>query len=142
MYNRYIPPDVMYSPLPQEEPSSPAQSAAPEGAAGRQESQPHRPPQPTPPPSRNSASNDLLGGAVQEISKVLGGLFQHFSLNNLDTGDILLILIILFLFLERDDNLDLVIALGLMLLLSLGESDDENGAVSPPSDIAPSHPEG
>ncbi len=140
MYNRYIPTDTVYSPLPQEEPPSPVQSAAREGTADRQERQPPRPPQPSPPPSRSSAPNELLGGAVQEIGKVLGGLFQHFSLNNLDTGDILLILIVLFLFLEQDDNLDLVIALGLMLLLSLGESDSE--ALRAPSDTAPSRPEG
>lgn len=137
MYNRYIPTDTVYSPLPREEPSSPAQSAAREGAADRQERQPPRPPSP---PSRSNAPNELLGGVVQEIGKALGGLFQHFSLSNLDTGDILLILIVLFLFLEKDDNLDLVIALGLMLLLSLGESDGE--ALTAPSDTAPSRPEG
>lgn len=139
MYNRYIPTDTAYAPLPQEEPSASARSAPREGA-DRQERQPPRPPQPSPPPPRTGAPNELLGGAVQEIGKVLGGLFQHFSLSNLDTGDILLILIVLFLFLEQDDNLDLVIALGLMLLLSLGESDGE--ALSPPNGAAPSHPEG
>lgn len=143
MYNRYIPADTAYAPLPQEEPASSARSAPGEGA-DRQERQPPRPPQSSPQPSsqpsRTGAPNELLGGAVQELGKVLGGLFQHFSLSNLDTGDILLILIVLFLFLEQDDNLDLVIALGLMLLLSLGESGDD--ALSPPSGAAPSRPEG
>lgn len=52
-----------------------------------------------------------------------GGLDQLLALlhlEDLDSGDILLILIILLLLVEGD-NLELVITLGLMLLLSLGD---------------------
>ncbi len=70
------------------------------------------------PGGASSLLEDVTGG----ISKLLGGVFKNFSLENFDTGDILLILIILFLFLEGD-NLEIVITLGLMLLLGLG--DDE-----------------
>jgi len=66
------------------------------------------------------AHSDLLGGLTGGIGQVLGGVLKNFSLENMDTGDILLILIILFLFLEGDD-LEIAITLGLMLLLGLGD---------------------
>lgn len=58
----------------------------------------------TPPPSREKAG--------------LGGVLKALKLEELDTGDVLLLLILLFLFLDdREDNLELLITLGLMLLL-------------------------
>lgn len=75
--------------------------------------------QPTP-PANNALFREVSGGLTQ----LLDGLGKHFSLENIDTGDILLVLILLFLFLEGD-NLELVITLGLMLLLGLG-GDEEN----------------
>ena len=68
------------------------------------------------------SKNDLVGEITGGLGQLLEGVFKHFSLENFDTGDILLVLIILFLYLEGD-NLELVITLGLMLLLGLG--DDE-----------------
>lgn len=57
-----------------------------------------------PPPSREKAG--------------LGGLLKSLKLEELDTGDVLLLLILLFLFLDdREENLELLITLGLMLLL-------------------------
>lgn len=48
------------------------------------------------------------------LSQLLKGL----KLEDLDTGDVLLLLILLFLFLDdREDNLELLITLGLMLIL-------------------------
>lgn len=48
----------------------------------------------------------------------LGGLLKALKLEELDTGDVLLLLILLFLFLDdREENLELLITLGLMLLL-------------------------
>ena len=48
------------------------------------------------------------------LSQLLKGL----KLEELDTGDVLLLLILLFLFLDdREDNLELLITLGLMLIL-------------------------
>ena len=58
------------------------------------------------------------------LTQLLDGLGKHFSLENIDTGDILLVLILLFLFLEGD-NLELVITLGLMLLLDLGGDEEK-----------------
>lgn len=58
----------------------------------------------TPPPSREKAG--------------LGGLLKGLHLEELDTGDVLLLLILLFLFLDdREENLELLITLGLMLIL-------------------------
>lgn len=122
MYNRYIPPDTAYAPIPQEE--EPSQQARQERAPDRptHHQQPQQKQAPPGPQAGSSHGSDLLDNVVSGVSDLLGGLFKNFSLENLDTGDILLILIILFLFLEGD-NLDLVIALGLMLLLGLGEDD-------------------
>ncbi len=48
----------------------------------------------------------------------LGGLLKGLKLEELDTGDVLLLLILLFLFLDdREDNLELLITLGLLLVL-------------------------
>lgn len=127
MYSRYIPPGAAYDPLPSEEAPSPLR---PDGPAAAPQSAP-------PPPARTAPPGNPIGDAVQRATQLLGGLFKHFSLENLDTGDILLVLILLFLFLEKEDNLELVIALGLMLLLSLGEKPDQ-----PAPDEGLSHPEG
>ena len=48
----------------------------------------------------------------------LSALLKGLKLEELDTGDVLLLLILLFLFLDdREDNLELLITLGLMLIL-------------------------
>lgn len=61
---------------------------------------------PLPPPPKAAEKKGL--------AKLLSGL----DLEELDTGDVLLLLILLFLFLEdREDNLELLITLGLMLIL-------------------------
>lgn len=127
MYSRYLPPEEAFSPLPPEEPSGPPPVQEPA------EPSPRPTPHGSPPPPKGPAG-ELLGGLTQELNKLLGGLFR-FSLEDLDTGDILLFLIVLFLFLEGDD-IDLAIALGLTLLLSLGDQQ----SLSPPADTAPSHP--
>ena len=50
--------------------------------------------------------------------KGLAGLLKGLDLEDLDTGDVLLLLILLFLFLDdRENNLELLITLGLMLIL-------------------------
>lgn len=50
--------------------------------------------------------------------KGLAGLLKGLDLEELDTGDVLLLLILLFLFLDdRENNLELLITLGLMLIL-------------------------
>ena len=73
-----------------------------------------------PSPSKNDLVREITGG----LGQLLEGVRKHFSLENFDTGDILLVLIILFLYLEGD-NLELVITLGLMLLLGLGDDEPQ-----------------
>ena len=55
----------------------------------------------------------------------IAGILKSLHLEDLDSGDVLLLLIILFLFLEGD-NIELVITLGLMLLFGLGEEKKED----------------
>lgn len=62
---------------------------------------------PPPPPTETAAEK-----------KGLAGLLKGLNLEELDTGDVLLLLILLFLFLDdRENNLELLITLGLMLIL-------------------------
>lgn len=61
---------------------------------------------------------NFLGG--EDKNAGIAGILKSLHLEDLDSGDILLLLIILLLFLEGD-NMELVITLGLMLLLGLGE---------------------
>lgn len=113
MYNRYL-----------DAPSVPGSGAGGGAAAGPA-------PVSQPAPARRGQNipqghSDLLGEVTGGLGEMLGGILKGFSLEKLDTGDILLILIILFLFLEGD-NLEIVITLGLMLLLGLGD-DEKEGA--------------
>lgn len=56
--------------------------------------------------------------AGKEEKKGLAALLKDLHLDEIDTGDVLLLLILLFLFLDdREDNLELLITLGLMLIL-------------------------
>lgn len=55
---------------------------------------------------------------MEKKSGGLAGILKLLKLEDLDTGDVLLLLIMLFLFLEGDD-MELVITLGLILILSL-----------------------
>ena len=105
LYNRYIPSGTEYRPVA---PAPP----------------PRRDAQRPPPPSSPK-------GAVpsESTSGRLGGLLKNIHLEEMDSGDILLILILLFLFLERDDNLELVITLGLLLVFGLfGKNETDEGS--------------
>ena len=75
---------------------------------------------PGPPHSGPGKPAGLLEGTIGQVSRMLKGVLRTFSLDGIDTGDILLVLIILFLYLEGDD-LEMVITLGLMLLFGLGK---------------------
>ena len=123
MYNRYLDDHefILLDPEPQA------------NAPGRQAHGQNHPNQPRPGQNRpalrpggpSPAKNDLVGEITGGLSQLLDGVRKHFSLENFDTGDILLVLIILFLYLEGD-NLELVITLGLMLLLGLGDDKPED----------------
>ncbi len=118
MYNRYIPQDTSYVRV--EEPAK-ASPPPPPDSGGR-------------PSGGNSAPRfrgveDLfskrgLGGLLGGRDGGLHGLLRALKLDNIDTGDVLLLLIILLLLSEGDD-LDLVVALGVVLLMSLGEEKKE-----------------
>ena len=99
MYNRYIPNGTAYTRVLEED-------------------EPPRPLRPEPEPA--AAAPSAPEPAQPEPAKKTGlaGLLKGLKLEELDTGDILLLLILLFLFLEGDD-LELIITLGLLLLLGL-----------------------
>lgn len=62
-------------------------------------------------------SQEAQGGSGERKGG-LSALLKGLKLDELDTGDVLLLLILLFLFLDdREDNLELLITLGLMLIL-------------------------
>ena len=106
MYNRYIPEDVSYAPI---------------------EPLPEPPRDPAPDNGTRPSFRDFLSGK-EGLSGLLGtregnsisGLLKSLHLDNIDTGDVLLLLILLYLLVEGDD-LELVIALGLTLLMGLGD---------------------
>lgn len=110
MYNRYIPHGTPYE--------SVAGRNRPSAHGGENQHQTHtttrRPPPPPPPKGR----------PLEGITGWLGGLLKQIHLEDLDSGDILLVLILLFLFLESDDNLELVITLGLLLVFGLFGKDE------------------
>lgn len=108
MYNRYIPQDEHYDWVRAE-----STQDHPQGKV----SQPHKI---VFPPFLNGQEGLSALFSPKEGKGGLAGLFKTLHLENLDTGDVLLLLIILYLLVEGDD-LDLVIALGLVLIMGLGE---------------------
>ena len=130
MYNRYLDGSefIVMEPEPQTgAPGHPGQDQDRPGPNSQNRPNQLRPGQnrPAPRPMGPSPSkNDLVGEITGGLGQLLDGVRKHFSLENFDTGDILLVLIILFLYLEGD-NLELVITLGLMLLLGLGDDGPE-----------------
>ena len=70
---------------------------------------------------RLGESVHLFGGEAKNAG--IAGILKGLGLDDLDSGDVLLLLILLLIFLEGD-NTELVITLGLMLLLS-GDGDQK-----------------
>lgn len=106
MYNRYIPQDSCSWVPAGQEPARPS--------SRRQEGE------------RVKLPPFLSGEGLSALFSHKGGgggltrALRALHLEDLDTGDILLLLIVLYLFAEGDD-LDLVIALGLVLIMGFGE---------------------
>lgn len=99
MYNRYIRNDNgSYTRIPQEEQRPPRRAEPP-------------PPQaeslPSPPPPQHAADT---------ISGLLRTLLDRLHLNQVDTGDLLLLGVLFLLFREEADE-ELLVALGLLLIL-------------------------
>lgn len=118
MYNRYIPEDTFYTPVIEEPPPRPEPPKAPA-------EEPPAPPRQGQRPSAASQSGMPFGfpKGLESLSALVRGVperLKRFRLEDVDSGDILLLLILLYLLAEGDD-MDLVIALGLVLLMGLGE---------------------
>lgn len=107
MYNRYIPDGNSYTRILEDDESPIQPPRSPQ------------PPPPDPPPAKPEPHPRPDPSDPQPEKKAgLSAILKGLKLDDLDTGDILLLLIILFLFLEGDD-MELIITLGLMLLLGL-----------------------
>lgn len=112
MYNRYIPNGGQYTRITvQEDPPSP--------------SAPHPEPNTMSNPRHDPLSSFLSGLGGNKKNAGLAGIFNALKLDDIDTGDILLLLILLFLFRDGED-LELVILLGLILLLGSGAKEDQD----------------
>lgn len=111
MYNRYIPDGGDYTWVQTE--------YAP---TGRQEPEP-RGRKNTPFTDLFAGKGSLSGLLSSREGAGLSGLLQSLHLENIDSGDILLLLIMLYLLIEGDE-LELVIALGLTLIMGLGDNKD------------------
>ena len=123
MYNRYVPGNDGYTRVVVDEDSAHGRSAA-QNRHQRQSQEKRQ----ANAGRRNGAPQDLfrnltapLGFLSGEENKNAGiaGILKGLHMEDLDSGDVLLLLIILLVFLEGD-NTELVITLGLMLLLGLG----------------------
>ena len=123
MYNRYIPSADGYVRVTEEDAPEP-----PRGTPLREETPREEPPR----AAYHSAGRELLDRLTAPLKRLggeeknagLSGILKAFDLEELDSGDVLLVLIILLLLLEGDD-LEPVIALGLMLLFSLNDAERE-----------------
>lgn len=123
MYNRYIPSAGGYTRVVVEEELSPKKSAQEHTAQQKQTRSRQQERGTGANTARDMFKNlstplNFLGG--EDKNAGMAGILKSLHLEDLDSGDILLLLIILFLFLEGD-NMELVITLGLMLLLGLGD---------------------
>lgn len=76
-----------------------------------------------PEPSDKEQQDDSEGGGILGS---LGGLVKKFHLDDLETGDILLLIILIYLMIEGDDKLELAITLGVLLVMWLAEKKDED----------------
>lgn len=162
MYNRYIPTGNTYTRVavedapeqgrtPEQAPPPPAsppeerQQNGPGGQTSPDGQKYIRVDQQTQGGGRNSGSffpgtgvlDGLKLGKLGELlapdkSGGLNGLLNALGLDDLDSGDVLLLLIILFLLWEGD-NLELVITLGLMLLMGLNDKKEKHPDGAQPS---------
>jgi len=114
VYNRYIPEDVHFTPVEEKTPPS-QRSRGPEQGNGPRRSSFRLPDF----LSGKEGLSGLLGGRE---GGGLSGLLKTLHLDQLDSGDILLLLIVLYLLVEGDD-MELAIALGLVLFMGLGEEE-------------------
>jgi len=114
MYNRYVRNDMgRYERVPVQDAPPPDTGSAP-------------PPPPPPEPEPESASGPSYDTRQQSSAPpphqdsqdrgILSGLLRKLNLDNIDTGDLLLLVLLFLLFKEGADE-ELLIALGLLLIL-------------------------
>lgn len=116
MYNRYIPDDTAYTRAGAEQPFRPDRSR--QGPGERPRGSAFRLPD-------FLSGREGLGALFSGGEKGgLSALWKAFHLDDIDSGDVLLLLIVLYLLVEGDD-LDLVIALGLVLIMGLGDGKED-----------------
>lgn len=133
MYNRYIPNGTAYTRIPEED----IPPFRPYGAQGEETSAPSGPEENSIPhggePHSEQGSGAPFGfrwpfggesASGEKKNTWLSGLLKNFKLDELDTGDILLLLIVLFLFIDGDDT-EMLITLGLLILFGLGGKSKE-----------------
>ena len=125
MYNRYIRNDQgRYTRVQEEERAA---APAPEPPKGDTRAAGNAPPPPPPPPGENRErssperdptprSSPSSGGDAGFIRGTLRHILDQLHLEQVDTGDLLLLLILFFLMEEGADE-EILIALGLMLIL-------------------------
>ena len=112
MYNRYIPDGRGFTRIVEEDDEPPFRP--PEAPEDRGQGQAAPAEEPAFVPPAEAGEPEAPAAKKGGLSSLLKGL----KLDDLDTGDILLLLIILFLFLDGDD-IELIITLGLLLVLGL-----------------------
>ena len=129
MYNRYVPGNDGYTRVVVDEASAHGKSASQNRHQHSHQEKRH-----TSAGRRNGAQQDLFRSLTAPLEFLSGGenknagiagILKGLHLEDLDSGDVLLLLILLLVFLEGD-NTELVITLGLMLLLGLGGETREN----------------
>jgi len=115
MYNRYIRNDYgQYERIPVPEP----QDSGPPPEDAWDSPPPGNEPNPgnSPPPGGQSQSSPPPPGGGHSGKGFLSGLLKKLNLQNIDTGDLLLLVLLFLLFREGEDE-ELLIALGLLLIL-------------------------
>lgn len=122
MYNRYIRNDQGgYSRIPEEEPHRDQSRGGPRESPPISHTEPphhhpdsppenHHPPPPPPPPEKDAER------FADGVTGFLRHILDQFHLDNVDTGDLLLLAILFFLFREDADE-ELLFAMGLLLIL-------------------------
>ena len=115
MYNRYIPSGASYTRIPVGEPEDARRSPSPDRGPERPEHGHRGSAGPAGGSPGSFSIPGFLTGEGGGLTRLLGAL----KLEELDSGDVLLLLILLLLLLDGDD-MELVIALGLILLLGFG----------------------
>lgn len=112
MYNRYIRNDSgVYERVPVPEPQN-----GPPPEEDRRDRSAGPPPRREPPPGTGAGSSPPPRGQGGDGRGALNSLLGRLKLENIDTGDLLLLAILFLLFREGGDE-ELLIALGLLLIL-------------------------